>query len=109
MSAKQILFRGDARAKLLAGINTLTDAVRGTLGPKARTVVLERDFGTPLIINSASWSRGRSSSRTRSKTSAPNCTRGRQPSSDVAGDGTTTATLLAHGIAIEGMNTSSQV
>ena len=52
MSAKQLLFHHDAHMKILAGMNTLTNAVRATLGPKARTVVLERSFGAPTIINS---------------------------------------------------------
>ena len=52
MPAKQIIFRDDARAKLLTGINTLAQAVRVTLGPKARTVVLERAYGSPTIVNS---------------------------------------------------------
>jgi chaperonin GroEL (HSP60 family) len=52
MTPKQLVFRNDAHAKILAGINTLALAVRGTPGPKARTVVLERPFGAPLIINS---------------------------------------------------------
>jgi chaperonin GroEL len=47
MTAKQILFRDDARNRLLKGITTLADAVRATLGPKARTVILERSFGPP--------------------------------------------------------------
>jgi chaperonin GroEL len=52
MSAKQLIFRQEVRNKLLAGINTLAEAVRITLGPKARTVVLERTYGSPTIINS---------------------------------------------------------
>jgi chaperonin GroEL len=52
MPAKQIIFREEAHAKLLAGINTLAQAVRVTLGPKARTVILERAYGSPTIINS---------------------------------------------------------
>ena len=52
MSAKELLFHGDAHGKILEGIDTLARAVRITLGPKARTVVLERAFGAPTIINS---------------------------------------------------------
>ena len=52
MAAKQLLFHDEAHAKILAGIDTLAQAVRVTLGPKARTVVLERPFGAPAIINS---------------------------------------------------------
>ena len=52
MSAKQILFHKDAHDKILAGMAQLANAVRVTLGPKARTVVLERTYGAPSIINS---------------------------------------------------------
>jgi len=52
MTAKQIIFGERAHAKILAGMGKLTGAVRVTLGPKARTVVLERSYGAPTIINS---------------------------------------------------------
>ena len=52
MPSKQVVFGQEAHVRLLAGINTLAQAVRVTLGPKARTVVIERSFGAPLIINS---------------------------------------------------------
>jgi len=49
--AKQMVYGEDARRKLLSGINTATDAIKVTLGPKARTVVLDKSFGSPTIIN----------------------------------------------------------
>ena len=52
MAAKEILFHDEARAKIVAGVNVLANAVRGTLGPKARTVMLERSWGAPIVINS---------------------------------------------------------
>ena len=52
MAAKQLLFHSQAHAKFLAGMGILANAVRATLGPKARTVILERSFGAPSIINS---------------------------------------------------------
>ena len=52
MAAKQLIFHEAAHAKILAGISKLTNAVRVTLGPKARTVVLEKSYGPPTIINS---------------------------------------------------------
>jgi chaperonin GroEL len=52
MAAKQLMFHQEAHAKILAGMSTLANAVRATLGPKARTVVIERSFGAPTIINS---------------------------------------------------------
>ena len=96
MAGKEILFGDDARACLLRGITTLTDAVRITLGPKARTVMLDRGFGAPTVINSGVVvakqielvdpveNMGAQMAReVASKTS------------EAAGDGTTTATLLA--------------
>ena len=49
MSAKDVIFSDDARAKILAGVNTLADAVKGTLGPKGRNVVLDKSFGAPTV------------------------------------------------------------
>ena len=52
MGAKQLVFQEEARAKIISGVTQLAHAVRGTLGPKARTVVLQRSFGPPIVINS---------------------------------------------------------
>jgi chaperonin GroEL len=52
MTAKQILYGDTAREKIVRGVSILADAIRGTLGPKARTVVLERSYGAPIVINS---------------------------------------------------------
>ena len=49
--AKQMIYGEEARKKLLDGINSATDAIKVTLGPKARTVVLDKSFGSPTIIN----------------------------------------------------------
>lgn len=104
MSAKKIIFHDEAHARLLAGINTLSQAVRVTLGPKARTVVIERGFGAPTIINSGVIV------AKEIELSDPFENMGAQivrevamRTSDVAGDGTSTATVLAQGIAVEGM------
>jgi len=104
MTAKQLLFHDDAHARILAGINTLAQAVRVTLGPKARTVVLERPYGPPTIINS-----GVAVAR-EIELADPFANLGVQmvrevaaKTSDVAGDGTTTAMVLAHAIVTEGM------
>ena len=52
MAAKLIKFHDDARESIVEGLNTLAEAVKVTLGPKGRTVVLERSFGAPMLINS---------------------------------------------------------
>lgn len=52
MNPKQLLFHDDARAKIRSGVDALAEAVKVTLGPRGRTVILERDFGPPQIVNS---------------------------------------------------------
>lgn len=51
MTAKQVIFREDAHARIVRGVTVLANAVKVTLGPKARTVMLERAYGAPTIIN----------------------------------------------------------
>jgi chaperonin GroEL len=104
MPAKQIIFHQDAHAKLLAGINVLAQAVRVTLGPKARTVVLERAYGSPLIINSGVIVAKEIELKDHFENMGAQIVREvATKTSDVAGDGTSTATVLAQGIAVEGM------
>ncbi|MEY4941487.1 MAG: chaperonin GroEL [Verrucomicrobiota bacterium] len=104
MPAKQIIFRHEAHAKLLAGINTLAQAVRVTLGPKARTVVLERSYGSPTIINSGVIVAKEIELRDHFENMGAQIVREvATKTSDIAGDGTSTATVLAQGIAVEGM------
>ncbi len=104
MAAKQIVFGTEARAKIVAGVSLLARAVRGTLGPKARTVVLERPYGPPVVINSGVVvAREIELADPLENIGAQMVKEVAAKTSDVAGDGTTTATLLAHGIVIEGM------
>jgi len=104
MAAKQVLFHDKAHAKILAGVNILANAVRGTLGPKARTVVLERSYGTPTVINSGVIvAREIELEDPFENMGAQMVKEVASKTSDVAGDGTTTATLLARGIVVEGM------
>ena len=104
MAAKDILFHDDARARLLRGITTLAEAVRITLGPKARTVMLDRGFGAPTVINSGVVV------AKAIELADPFENMGLQMAREVAsktsedaGDGTTTATLLAYAMVSEGM------
>ena len=104
MPAKQLLFGETAHARLVKGMNILADAVRVTLGPKARTVVLEKSWGAPTVINSGVIV------AKEIELADPFENMGAQmvrevaaKTSEVAGDGTTTATLLAAGIVTEGM------
>ena len=104
MSAKQVLFGGSAHARLLKGMNTLADAVRVTLGPKARTVVLEKSWGAPTVINSGVIVAKEIELEDRFENMGAQMVREvAARTSEVAGDGTTTATLLAAGIVNEGM------
>ncbi len=104
MAAKQLIFHDEAHAKILAGINSLAQAVRVTLGPKARTVVLERAFGAPAIINSGVAVAREIELPDRFENMGVQMVREvASKTSDVAGDGTTTAMVLAHGIVSEGM------
>jgi chaperonin GroEL len=104
MAAKQLIFHEDAHEKIMAGVRILTDAVRGTLGPKARTVVLERAYGAPTIINSGVIVAREIELEDRFENMGAQMVKEvASKTSDVAGDGTTTATLLAAGIVVEGM------
>jgi chaperonin GroEL len=104
MSGKEILFHNDARARMFRGIQTLTDAVRITLGPKARTVMLDRGFGAPTIINSGVVvAKAIELADPFENMGAQMVREVASKTSEAAGDGTTTATLLAYAIVAEGM------
>ncbi len=104
MAAKQIVFQEEARARIVSGVAQLAHAVRGTLGPKARTVVLQRAFGAPTVINSGVVvAREVELADPLENMGAQMVREAAAKTSDVAGDGTTTATLLAQGIVVEGM------
>src|SRR5512145_2618845 len=83
MTAKEVRFSGDARERMLRGVDILANAVRITLGPKGRNVILERSYGAP-------------------RSTKDGVTVAKE-TNDMAGDGTTTATVLAHAILREGM------
>jgi chaperonin GroEL len=103
MAAKEVRFAGDARARMLRGVDILADAVKVTLGPKGRNVVLDKSFGAPRItkdgvtvakeIELADKFENMGAQMVREVASKTN---------DIAGDGTTTATVLAQAIVREG-------
>jgi chaperonin GroEL len=104
MSAKEVLFGESAHAKLVKGMNILAEAVRVTLGPKARTVVLEKSWGAPTVINSGVIVAKEIELEDRFENMGAQMVREvASKTSEVAGDGTTTATLLAASIVNEGM------
>lgn len=102
--AKEIKFREDARNGLVKGINQLADTVKVTLGPKGRNVVLDKEFGSPLITNDGvTIAREIEFEDKFENMGAQLLKEVAIKTNDVAGDGTTTATLLAQSIIREGL------
>ncbi|TJZ72979.1 chaperonin GroEL [Chitiniphilus eburneus] len=104
MAAKEVKFGDSARSKMVAGVNILADAVKVTLGPKGRNVVLERSFGAPTITkDGVSVAKEIELKDKFENMGAQLVKEVASKTSDVAGDGTTTATVLAQGIVNEGL------
>jgi chaperonin GroEL len=104
MPAKDVRFHEDARHKMLEGVNILANAVKATLGPKGRNVVLERSFGAPTVTkDGVSVAKEIELKDKFQNMGAQMVKEVASKTSDVAGDGTTTATVLAQAIVREGM------
>ncbi|PKG79644.1 chaperonin GroEL [Shewanella sp. Actino-trap-3] len=104
MAAKEVLFGNDARVKMLAGVNILANAVKVTLGPKGRNVVLDKSFGSPMITkDGVSVAREIELTDKFENMGAQMVKEVASKSNDAAGDGTTTATVLAQAIVVEGL------
>jgi len=104
MSAKTITYAEDARQKMLRGVNKLADAVKITLGPKGRNVVLEKKFGSPLSTkDGVSVAKEIELEDAAENMGAQLVREVASKTSDIAGDGTTTATVLAQAIFREGV------
>ena len=104
MSAKQIVFSRGARAAILRGVNTLADAVKVTLGPKGRNVVLEKKWGAPTITNDGvSIAKEIELEDPYEKIGAELVKEVAKKTDDVAGDGTTTAVVLGQAMVSEGL------
>lgn len=104
MSAKQVLFGDDARVRMVRGINTLANAVKVTLGPKGRNVVLDRNFGAPLVTKDGVTVAREIELKDKFENMGAQMVREvASKTNDNAGDGTTTATVLAQAIVVEGM------
>ncbi len=104
MTAKQIVFHDAARNKIRRGVDALAEAVRVTLGPRGRTVILERDFGPPQIVNSGVLVAKAIELPDRLENMGAQLLREvAARTSEMAGDGTTTATVLAHSMIHEGL------
>jgi len=104
MAAKEIRFSEDARARMVRGVNILANAVKATLGPKGRNVVLEKSFGAPTITkDGVSVAKEIELADKFENMGAQMVKEVASKTSDVAGDGTTTATVLAQSLIREGM------
>ncbi len=104
MSAKDVRFGDDARSRMINGVNVLANAVKVTLGPKGRNVVLDKAFGAPTVTkDGVSVAKEIELEDKFENMGAQMVKEVASQTSDIAGDGTTTATVLAQGIVREGM------
>jgi chaperonin GroEL len=104
MSAKEVKFGIDGRERMVRGVNVLADAVKVTLGPKGRNVVLERSYGAPLVTKDGVTVAKEVELKDKFENMGAQMVKEvASKTADVAGDGTTTATVLAQAIVREGM------
>src|SRR5216117_1262018 len=104
MAAKELLFNTDARARLKKGIDALAEAVKVTLGPKGRNVVIDKKFGSPTVTkDGVTVAKEIELSDPIENMGAQMVKEVATKTSDLAGDGTTTATVLAQAIFREGL------
>ena len=104
MAAKEILFDESARARMLVGVNTLADAVKVTLGPRGRNVVIEKSWGSPTVTkDGVTVAKEVELEDKFANMGAQMVKEVASKTSDIAGDGTTTATVLAQAIFREGV------
>src|SRR5216110_2335038 len=103
MAAKDVYFASDARDRMLRGVNTLANAVKVTLGPKGRNVIIEKSFGAPRSTkDGVSVAKEIELADKFENMGAQMVREVAQKTNDMAGDGTTTATVLAQAIVREG-------
>src|SRR3989454_6719031 len=103
MAAKEVKFHGDARERMLRGVDILANAVKVTLGPKGRNVVLDKSFGAPRITkDGVTVAKEIELADKFENMGAQMVKEVASKTSDVAGDGTTTATVLARALFTEG-------
>jgi chaperonin GroEL len=104
MPYKQLLFRSEAREKILRGATKLTDAVRVTLGPKSKSVLLEKKWGSPVVCNDGvTIAKEIELKDPEENLGARMMRQAAEKTGDAVGDGTSTATILAHAIFAEGL------
>jgi chaperonin GroEL len=104
MASKQFLFRSEAREKILHGATALTDAVRVTLGPKSKCVLIEKRFGKPLVCNDGVTIAKEVDLKDPAENLGAQMIReAAERTGDAVGDGTSTSTVIAHAILAEGV------
>ncbi|HEU0031718.1 MAG TPA: chaperonin GroEL [Kofleriaceae bacterium] len=104
MTAKQLLFRNEARAKLLRGATALADAVRITLGPRSKSVLIAKPWGPPLVCNDGvTIAKELELPDVEEDLGVRTLKQAAERTGDAVGDGTSTATLLAHAIYVDGV------
>ena len=104
MTHKQLLFRSDAREKILRGATQLADAVRVTLGPKSKSVLIQRKWGAPLVCNDGvTIAKELTLEDAEENLGAQMLRQAAEKTGEVVGDGTSTSTLLAHAILADGI------
>ncbi len=104
MSAKQVLFRSQAREKVLRGATQLADAVRITLGPKSKSVLIQKKWGTPIVCNDGvTIAKEMELEDPEENLGAQMLRQAAEKTGDVVGDGTSTSTILAHAIYADGV------
>ena len=104
MSYKKLSFREEAREKVLRGATALADAVRVTLGPKSKSVLIRKQWGSPIVCNDGvTIAKELVLEDPEEDLGAQMLRQAAEKTGDVVGDGTSTATLLAHAILTEGM------
>src|SRR5213594_3449188 len=105
MAAKEVKFSRDARERIMRGVDILADAVKVTLGPKGRNVVIDKSFGAPRITKDGVTVAKEIELKDKFENMGAQMVREvASKTNDIAGDGTTTATVLAQAIVREGMN-----
>ncbi|HEY9183596.1 MAG TPA: TCP-1/cpn60 chaperonin family protein, partial [Gammaproteobacteria bacterium] len=104
MPVKQVLFRSAAREKVLRGATQLADAVRITLGPKSKSVLIQKKWGVPVVCNDGvTIAKEMELEDPEENLGAQMLRQAAEKTGDAVGDGTSTATILAHAIFAEGV------
>src|SRR6188474_1635533 len=107
MAHKQILFRSAAREKILRGATQLTDAIRVTLGPRSKSVLIERKWGAPIVCNDGvTIAKEFDLKDPEENLGARMLRQAAEKTGDMVGDGTSTSTVLAHAMSPMGCATS---